>query len=320
MSDVNWRLLIRRRDHTFQPPVPETTVAFGVPNACTTCHDDRTPEWAARQMDQWWGDGERRAASARLADTMYRAGSGDASVLPDLARLAVDRSQGVLIRASAVEFMEQLALGTAGAGSADARSQTSFATAAAAAKKPASAPVTLTPSQVNALIAAAADPEAVVRARAVTALLASGARDRIITVLAARLVDQARVVRARAAEALLALGIVTLPAAAGEALGKAQDELAISLQEFQDEASDHAALGWLESERGRITQATGALDRAIALDPRAARPYVIKGVIAARGERFSEARDLWRKAKELDPNYPNIDRLIEEAVKRTGGK
>ena len=51
MSDVNWRLLIRRRDHTFQPPVPEITAAFGVPNACTTCHDDRSPEWAARQMD-----------------------------------------------------------------------------------------------------------------------------------------------------------------------------------------------------------------------------------------------------------------------------
>ena len=209
MSDVNWRLLIRRRDHTFQPPVPETTVAFGVPNACTTCHDDRTPEWAARQMDQWWGDGERRAASARLADTMYRAGSGDASVLPDLARLAVDRSQGVLIRASAVEFMEQLALGTAGAASADARVRRRLPNAAAAANEAEPAPpVTLTPSQVNALIGAAADPEPVVRARAVTALLASGDRDRIITPLVARLVDQARVVRARAAEALLSLGIV----------------------------------------------------------------------------------------------------------------
>src|SRR5687768_5636611 len=46
MSDVNWRLLIRRRDHTFQPPVPENTAQFGIPNACTTCHDNRSPEWA----------------------------------------------------------------------------------------------------------------------------------------------------------------------------------------------------------------------------------------------------------------------------------
>ena len=68
MSDVrNWRLLIRRRDHTFQAPVPENTARFGVPNACTTCHDNRSPEWAATQMTAWWGDGDRRAKAASLA-------------------------------------------------------------------------------------------------------------------------------------------------------------------------------------------------------------------------------------------------------------
>ncbi len=110
MSDVNWRLLIRRRDHTFQPPVPENTVQFGIPNACTTCHDDRSPEWAAKQMDAWWNDGERRSKVASLADTMYRAGSGDATTLPALAKLAVDRSQGLLIRASAADFIGRLVL------------------------------------------------------------------------------------------------------------------------------------------------------------------------------------------------------------------
>ena len=108
MSDVNWRLLIRRRDHTFQPPVPETTAQFGVPNACTTCHDDRTPEWASKQMNEWWGDGERRAQAVSLADTMYRAGSGDSTTLPGLARLAVDRSQGFLVRASAADYIGRL--------------------------------------------------------------------------------------------------------------------------------------------------------------------------------------------------------------------
>ena len=108
MSDVNWRLLIRRRDHTFQPPVPENTAQFGIPNACTTCHDDRSPEWAAKQMNEWWGDGDRRAKAASLADTMYRAGSGDATTLPALAKLAVDRSQGFLVRASAADYIGRL--------------------------------------------------------------------------------------------------------------------------------------------------------------------------------------------------------------------
>ena len=251
MSDVNWRLLIRRRDHTFQPPVPETTVAFGVPNACTTCHDERTPEWAARQMDQWWGDGERRKASAALADTMYRAGSGDATVLPALARLAVDRTQGILVRASAVEFMEQLALGTAGTASADAKSQTSFADGQlASTQKRVTAPVTLSVGPDQCAHWCGSDPEPTVRAQAVTAMLASGDRARVLTPIVARLVDPARVVRARAAEALLSLGVATLPGAAGVALERAQDELGGGASGFS-RCARQSRRAWMARVRAR---------------------------------------------------------------------
>src|SRR4029079_1415464 len=101
MSDVNWRLITRRRDHTFQPPVPELTARFGVPNACTTCHENRSPEWAAETMDRWYGNGATRQAVVKMSETIYRAGAGETNVLPEIARLAVDRSHGSLIRASA---------------------------------------------------------------------------------------------------------------------------------------------------------------------------------------------------------------------------
>ena len=45
-------------------------------------------------------------------------------------------------------------------------------------------------------------------------------------------------------------------------------------------------------------------------------PLVIKGVIAARENRFNDAIDLWKKAKAVEPAYPNIDQLIAEAEKR----
>jgi hypothetical protein len=51
------------------------------------------------------------------------------------------------------------------------------------------------------------------------------------------------------------------------------------------------------------------------LDPRAPRPYVYLGVIAARSGRYDEAVRQFRAAKSLAPDYPNIDRLIEEAQK-----
>ncbi len=52
-------------------------------------------------MDRWYGNGDRRRAVVTMSDAMYRAGTGDASVLPDVARLALDRSRGTLVRASA---------------------------------------------------------------------------------------------------------------------------------------------------------------------------------------------------------------------------
>jgi tetratricopeptide (TPR) repeat protein len=177
-------------------------------------------------------------------------------------------------------------------------------------------PVILPAGVVNALIGAAADPEALVRAAALDSLAATGERDRILPPITARLTDPARVVRARAAEALLALGVSSLPGAAGAALQRAQDDLADSTRAFPSVASGHATLGWLEAERGRTDAAERALDDAIRLQPNYARPYVLKGVVAARANRFADAVGLWKKARSLEPSYPNIDVLIAEGEKR----
>jgi hypothetical protein len=295
MSDVNWRLITRRRDHTFQPPVPEMTARYGVPNACTTCHEDRSPEWAASKMDEWYGNAEKRRAVVRLADTMYRAGSGDAAVLPDVARLAADRSHGTLIRASAADFAGQL-LRQATAFSADDSRAT-----------------------VNALIGAAADREPSVRITAVRALsqIPADKDPRVASVIAAHLTDSSRLVRVSAVEGLMALGITRLDGARGDALGRAQDEWAESLRTFNDVAADHTALGWLEAARGRPEEAVKELHVAIALDPSDARPHVYLGILAARAGQYSEALQHFKTAQKITPTYQNLDRLIEEAARRS---
>ena len=345
MSDVNWRLLIRRRDHTFQPPVPENTVQFGIPNACTTCHDDRTPEWASKQMTAWWGDGERRAQAVSLADTMYRAGSGDATTLPALAKLAVDRSQGFLVRASAADYIGRLVTESRAGGQtrASAPTQTSFDVRSTTGSTTGSTDVLrptdnrrtddrrtnverpenvrrttpeVTPAIVNALIGAASDPEATVRASALASLGSIGDRQRSLVPIVARLGDEARVVRVKAAEVLVSFGVIELPGPAGEALRKAQDEYIASLDAFPDMASNHAAKGWLESERGNAMVARDALNKATLVEPNYAFPWVVKGVLLAREGRFPEAVEMWKKARSIEPSYPNINQLIAEAEKR----
>jgi HEAT repeats len=287
MADVNWRLITRRRDHTFQPPVPELTVRFGEPNACTTCHENKSPEWAISVMDDWYGNADRRRKVVAVADTIYRAGAGDTSVVADVARLAVDRSLGAPVRASAAEFVGQLL-----------------------SRKP-----TAEAAEINALIGAAADPEAIVRITAVRAL-ATVEDPRALPVLAAHLNDPARLVRVSAAEGLLRRGVSKLDGAGGQVLSRAQDELAESLRTFNDLAGDHTTLGRLYSARGDDTRASSELETAIQLDPRAAEPHVYLGVMAARAGRYGDAVQHWKTARALDHDYPNLDRLIEEAQKR----
>ncbi|MEO7158480.1 MAG: cytochrome c3 family protein, partial [Vicinamibacterales bacterium] len=333
MSDVNWRLLNRRRDHTFQAPVPENTANFGIPNACTTCHDERTPEWASKQMNTWWGDGDRRARSASIAETLYRAGSGDTTVLPALARLAVDRSEGLLLRASAADYIARLVAESRSATTerrTSMQTQTSFDGGSTNALRPSNdrrtsgeppqnqprTPAAVTPAIINAMIGAADDPEPVVRASALKALGVIGDRERTLGPVLARLADQSRVVRVKAAEVLVGFGIVQLQGAAGEALRKAQDEYVVSLDTFPDVASNHAAKGWLEAERGNVSVSRDALSKATAVEPNYAFPWVIKGVLLAREGKFAEAAEMWKKARSIEPSYPNIDQLIGEAEKR----
>ena len=241
MSDVNWRLLNRRRDHTFAAPVPELTARFGVPNACTTCHDGRAPEWAAAQMDAWYGSDNRarRAASVQLSDAMYAAGSGDVRAIAPLSAIVVDPSRGALIRASAAEFLGRLLPRAAGPDLA----------------------------AMNALIRATTDGEPVVRARATSALARTGDR-RVTPVLAARLKDQARVVRVLAASGLLDLGVTSLDGPVQPAFAAAQEEYAQSLRSFPDTAANQLALGVLLARQGRYDAAIAEWTQGRRLDPK----------------------------------------------------
>ncbi|MGJ5642699.1 tetratricopeptide repeat protein [Formosa sp. S-31] len=44
-----------RRDHSFRVPRPDQSVAYGTPNACTGCHEDKSDKWAAKQIITWYG-------------------------------------------------------------------------------------------------------------------------------------------------------------------------------------------------------------------------------------------------------------------------
>ncbi len=44
-----------RRDHSFRIPRPDQSVDHGTPNACNECHQDKSEEWAAEWVVNWYG-------------------------------------------------------------------------------------------------------------------------------------------------------------------------------------------------------------------------------------------------------------------------
>ena len=60
MPRVVYGVLDVHRSHRIEVPDPARAAAYGRPDACTGCHADEAPAWAAAAVQRWWG----RAAPA----------------------------------------------------------------------------------------------------------------------------------------------------------------------------------------------------------------------------------------------------------------
>ncbi|MDJ0841102.1 MAG: ammonia-forming cytochrome c nitrite reductase subunit c552 [Acidobacteriota bacterium] len=94
-----------RRDHSMRIPRPDLTVSIGTPNACQSCHADRTPEWALASVEKWYGPETSNAP--HYGKTLARTRRGEASV-SDLQALAEDTEQPSIVRATALEHLGPL--------------------------------------------------------------------------------------------------------------------------------------------------------------------------------------------------------------------
>jgi tetratricopeptide (TPR) repeat protein len=100
MPTTTYMVVDPRHDHSFRVPRPDLSVKLGVPNACTRCHAGRPAEWAAKQVDAWYGHtprGYQRYAEAFAAASIGAPGSTEL-----LQAVARDGTQPAIARASAI--------------------------------------------------------------------------------------------------------------------------------------------------------------------------------------------------------------------------
>ncbi|MDA3963391.1 MAG: HEAT repeat domain-containing protein [Planctomycetota bacterium] len=94
-----------RRDHRFGIPRPDLSVALGVPNACTQCHDEQDDTWAAAQAKTWWGEPD---TDDRFALAMHAGETGQRDALTRLRVVLGDAKLPAIQRAAALYVLLQL--------------------------------------------------------------------------------------------------------------------------------------------------------------------------------------------------------------------
>jgi predicted CXXCH cytochrome family protein len=253
-----------RRDHSFRVPRPDLSVTLGTPNACTGCHRDRPPQWAADRVAAWRG--AARPAAPHFGRALDAARRGLPEAGPALAALAADRSQPGIARATALAELPEFLRG----------------------------------STVPAVESALRDPDALVRMGALRAVeaLPPGRRGPLAAPL---LRDPFRAVRLAAAHALAG---VTLPDAQQGDLERSVAEWIRSEEVNADRPEAHMNLATLFGRLGRPADAESALRNALRLDPRFVPALVnLADLLRAQGREADGERFL-AEALRVDPGDP----------------
>jgi len=91
-----------RRDHSFRIPRPDLSVSLHTPDACTGCHDGRSPAWAAQHIAQWYPE---RIPTSHFANALHAGRNWQPGAPAQLEHLFTDATQPAIIRASALQLL-----------------------------------------------------------------------------------------------------------------------------------------------------------------------------------------------------------------------
>lgn len=266
-----------RRDHSFRVPRPDLSDELGTPNACTSCHQDKSNDWAAREIKSRYPKG--RMGTAHYGEDLAAARSGDAFASLKLLRLALDRDQPAIVRATALNLMRTTDRLDAGASNADA---------------------------VTDLLA---DPSPLVRASAAQlqeSALPAHRAERLVPLLE----DSRRAVRIAAAQALIDVNGQLLPQNKRPALRSALAEYRAALLATTDFPETQMNLARLASRTGNQPAAVAALQNALELDPQHLEAWRSLGSLQHAMGQSSQAEATFHLALAELPDAGDLHRLL----------
>jgi predicted CXXCH cytochrome family protein len=306
-----------RRDHSLRVPRPDLSVTLGTPNACTDCHRDRTAQWAADAVAQWFGPQRRQEWHYGTALAAGRDGRPDAE--KQLVRTVLDPNLPAIARATAVTLLlpylspRSLPALQRAAGDRDPLVRRAAAESAIGLDLP---------DRIALVTPLLDDPIRTVRLEAMTTLLdlpsqhfTSSQRAALARVAAEY--RAAQLFNADRAEAQNNLGMLELRSA-NPAAARTAFDTAIRLQPTFIPA--YVNLADLQRQLGDEAGAEATLRRALTVDAAAAEVYHALGLSLVRQKRMRDALAALRRAAELAPDVPQYAYVLAIGLHDSGDR
>jgi predicted Zn-dependent protease len=269
MPSATYMVVDPRHDHSFRVPRPDLSVELGIPNACTSCHLDRSARWAAAQVNSWFGHVPQ--GYQRFAKTFAAADTDRTEAQALLRALASDETQAPIARATAL------------AGLGGSLSRQALATIAAGLR----------------------NESAVVRLGALESseLLPPAQRLQLVAPL---LSDSLRVLRVAAARLLAAVPSSQWTPDQRAAFQRASGEFIETQRQNADRAEARVNLGTFLAELGDLAGGQVELQSAIRLEPGFVPAYVNLADVYRSAGRDADGEHLLRDGLARTPASPML--------------
>lgn len=271
-----------RRDHSFRIPRPDLSKKLGVPNGCNNCHADKSPAWTAEHFVKWYGQPK---AGKHYGEIFHAASSGIPGTDADLTRLAEDKQQSPMVRATAVLLLRNYPC----------------------------------ESTIPTLRKMLHDANPLIRSEAVTALDILPPNDRVPFLLPV-LQDPLRLVRTLAARSLATVPSGFLSKAALQQRVVTIREYEESQMLNADYPASHINLGNLYLERGEYDRAAASYKKAIEIEPAFIPGYINLADVYRLQNQDEKGRSILLHTLDIAPESASAHHALGLLMIRTGGQ
>ncbi|HEY7298811.1 MAG TPA: tetratricopeptide repeat protein, partial [Xanthobacteraceae bacterium] len=274
MPEHTYMVVDRRHDHSFRIPRPDISVKLGTPNACTDCHAGKTADWAAAEVDRWYGPD--RKGFQTYAAAFHAAWTDEENAAALLSVLASDRKNPAFARASALAELAPR----------------------------------MSASNLDLVKAGLADPDPMVRVGALNMLENVPPSQQLWSLVAPLLSDASRGVRIRAAALLAPVPTTSQPFADRQRFDSAAAEFIAAQRLNADRPEARSALGNFYARRGLFLEAEAEYQSALKLSPQYAPAAINLSDLYRQLGRDGDGETLLRRVIARSPGDPGLHHAL----------